>query len=144
MRLLCCLLSVMVLVLSSCGDSPTPPDPQISQGSWTGTTTGSEDISFTVTGDSVTSLEVVIIYDFEYAGYIDTVTWSPANAHISSNSFSMSDSVVGPRINKQELDGTFTPPDEVNGEVASEGIYHPDTSSTYNIDVDETWAASPR
>ena len=107
-----------------------------------GTTAASDTISFTVTGDSVKSLQVSLIYVFPLTGYVDTITWSPANALISNNAFSMSDSIVSNPAYTLSLDGTFTPPDQVSGDISSGGIYHPDSSTTDIVNIDQSWSAS--
>jgi hypothetical protein len=145
MRYILSLISAALLAAAGCGgSSPTPPEPQITQGFWTGTTASGDPVSFTVSGDSVTGLELVMVYTFPLTGYVDTVTWKPADAAISGNAFSMSDSVVGNPSFTLSLSGSFTPPGQVSGEVSSAGTYHPDSSTTDTVDVDVSWDAAPR
>jgi len=145
MRYILSLTAAALLAAAGCGgDGPTPPEPQITQGFWSGTTASGAPVSFTVSGDSVTSLELVMIYEFPLTGYVDTVTWNPADAAISGNAFSMSDSVVSNPSFTLSLSGSFTPPGQVSGEISSGGTYHPDSSTTDTVDVDVSWDATPQ
>jgi hypothetical protein len=143
MKLLCSILIATVIVLSGCGSDPVNPDqPVIEDGFWMGTTSTGDTISFTVTGDSVKSLQVKLIYLFPLSGYTDTVTWNPDNALISNDAFSMTDTIDSNPAYTLSLSGTFSPPDQVSGDVSSGGVYHPDSSTTENVNVDLSWTAS--
>ncbi len=143
MRYICSILIAILIALAGCGSDPADPGGHgIEEGFWMGTTATGDNISFTVTGDSVKSLQVSLIYIFPLTGYVDTITWNPDNALISNNAFSMSDSIISNPAYTLSLDGTFTPPDQVSGDVSSGGIYHPDSSTTDIINIDQSWSAS--
>jgi len=125
MRLLCCLLSGMVLVLSSCGDS-TSPTPVINEGNWAGITYDDDAITFVVRDGSVDSLQAVIICVF--GAFADTVTWNAYDVNINNNYFFTSESVGTSPSYFFSVGGTFNPPNNVSGMFVKIGAYaNPDS-----------------
>ncbi|MCK5064971.1 MAG: hypothetical protein KAQ97_06795 [Candidatus Fermentibacteraceae bacterium] len=106
--------SLLIIPFISCGDNSPTPSPIISEGAWSGTIMG-ESLTFTVEGSEVKNLQLIYLYDFTLVPD-DTVTWTPDDASISSNVFSMSDSTSHDNYHfTLQIDGTFNPPNAVSG-----------------------------
>ncbi len=126
MKLICCLLTGMVLVLSSCGDS-TSPTPVINEGNWVGTTFDGDALTFVVGDGSVDSLQAIIICTF--GTFTDTVTWHAYDLNISNNYFFTSESVGTSPSYFFSVGGTFDPPNNVSGMFVKIGAYaNPDST----------------
>ena len=126
-------------LLLACGSS-SPVDPAISDGNWSGSVLG-QAITFTVEGSQVKDLRL----DFVYWGISlpsDTVTWTPADASISNNTFSMTDSVSqGYYTYTMAIEGTFDPPTSVSGMFSTVGHY--DSSGVHHTMSDSlSWNGS--
>jgi len=130
---------ILTAVCISCGSS-SPVDPVISDGSWSGSVLG-QSFTFSVDGNQVKDLQLTFIY-WGISLPADTVTWSPADASISSNHFSMSDSLVqGYYTYTMSIEGTFNPPTNVSGMFATEGHY--DSLGVHHIMSDSlSWTGS--
>lgn len=117
MRKMIFLISIAAMLLVpfiSCSTSPSSPTHEISEGAWSGTIMG-ESLAFTVEGSEVKDLLITFPYHFTLVPD-DTVTWTPDDASISSNAFSMSDSTSHDSYHYTlQIDGTFNPPDNVSG-----------------------------
>jgi hypothetical protein len=112
---------LLIAVCISCGSS-SPNDPVISDGNWSGSILG-QAVTFTVDGSQVKDLQLNFIY-WGITLPADTVTWSPSDASISSNHFSMSDSLnLGYYTYTMSIEGTFDPPSSVSGMFSTEGQY---------------------
>jgi len=126
MKLICCLLTGMVLGLSSCGDS-TSPTPVINEGNWAGTTFDGDVLTFVVENGSVDSLQAIIICAF--GTFTDTVTWHAYDLNISNNYFFTSESVGTSPSYFFSVGGTFDPPSSVSGLFVKIGAYaNPDST----------------
>ena len=122
--ILCCLISILLLVsIESCGNS-SPADPVVSDGSWAGTLSFSgESITFTVGSNQVRDLHVTFIY-WGSSLPVDTVIWTPDDASISGNEFHMTDTLSnGYYSYTMSIDGTFDPPSSVSGMFGTTGVY---------------------
>jgi len=115
-------ISVLLVLSGSCGSS-SPVNPVISDGSWTGSVLG-QSITFTVEGNHVRDLQVTFIYIWGSSLPDDTVSWTPDDALISDNMFSMSDTLSNGYYSfTMSINGTFDPPSDVSGMFATEGHY---------------------
>lgn len=132
--------SLLLVLGASCGDSPSTPDHNISEGAWSGTIMG-ESLTFTVEGSEVKNLQLTFFYDFTLVPD-DTVTWTPDDASISSNAFSMNDSTSHNSYHyTMNIEGTFDPPDDVSGVFSTTFEYN--SGGTYESGSDSlSWTGS--
>ena len=144
-------IAAVLLALVGCGDDPVSPDPdpsdEITKGPWSGSMNFYEgSISFTVVGDSVTDFELIAVNYFNTSDttYVDTLIWQPADAEIFVNDFSMpQDTIPGNPIYYTRINGSFTQPDEVNGDWVVRALFTtPDSIQIPKTEI-RSWYAHP-
>jgi hypothetical protein len=112
------------LLLTGCGDKDggtTGPVVYIVDGSWSGTTSQSQAISFTVASNAVTYLKIKVLAG--NGGSVESQVW-PSNCPVASNSFTLTN--AGTPI--LTVKGTFT------GNTACSGTFEYGTTTG-------TWSA---
>ena len=129
------LAAAVALVLSGCGDSPTPPNPDITEGEWSGWTFNADLIVFGFHSGTIDTLQADVVVEV----FSDTVTWYAYDIAVTSNQFFYSESTgTDPRY-FWSIQGTFVPPDSVHGVFTDSGV----SGSTSYADT-SSWDGSPR
>ena len=142
MRYSVILLLLVIGFMVSCNSSnPNNPQPQgISEGTWRGITSTGDSIIFIVAQSDVDSFNITLIYGFQ--SLTDTVSWQLPRTEIVTNSITINDSIAGNPSYNIEVTGNFSPPSSISGMVDTDGRYHPDSSSTEQVNYSVSWEAS--
>lgn len=133
--------ALLIAIFSACGSNPSGND-KIREGSWSGMTADSIPISFSVSGSTMENVTFAIVYDFETKP--DTsVTWLFEGSILSDNTFGHEEeNGSGYYSFSIDMNGTFTPPDHVQGSLVAIGVV--DSTGVVESDtLSVSWTASP-
>jgi hypothetical protein len=133
--------ALLIAVFAACGSNPSGND-KIREGSWSGMTADSIPISFSVSGSTMENVTFTVDYHFESKP--DTsITWSFDGNICNDNTFEHEDENGSTYYSFSiDMNGTFTPPDHVEGSLVAIGIF--DSTSVVESDtLSASWTASP-
>ncbi|MCD4701499.1 MAG: hypothetical protein K8S24_06545 [Candidatus Aegiribacteria sp.] len=136
------LISIMLTLSLSCGNSVSPSTPAIQDGPWSGSLSLSgEPVTFTMEECEVTDLHVTFVY-WGSGLPPDTVIWTPADEEAISNEFQMVDTLsIGYYSYSMSINGTFSSPSSVSGMFGTTGSY--DSLGTHYTTSDScSWSGS--
>jgi hypothetical protein len=136
---------LLTALFLACSTNPViPPVFDLTQGAWSGELQiDTIPLTFTVVGDAVTGFQVTLLYDFGGHTPDSTVVWTMDDFSAADDSFSVFEEVTGDAYSFSFLlEGTFTPPGNVNGDIFSQGVFH-DTFVADTVTIESTWEAFP-
>lgn len=132
---------LLIAIFASCGSNPSGSD-TIQEGSWSGMTADSIPITFSISGNTMENVTFTIVYDFETKP--DTsVTWLFEGNILKDNTFGHEEeNSLNYYSFSIDMNGTFTPPDHVQGSLVSVGVFD-STGTTETDSISVSWTASP-
>ena len=130
----------MLPLVFSCGSSPSE-NQTIENGSWSGMAADSIPITFQVNGSSIENAVITVNFDLD-THPDSTMVWS-FGTEIADNEFSHTESSgATPWEFGLDIQGTFSPPDQVQGSLTTWCV-HSQGGSTEADTLETSWTAQP-
>lgn len=131
---------LLLLLVVSCGSSPSESH-TIQTGGWSGFAADSIPVSFTVNGSSVENASLTVSYDLN-THPDTTVVWS-FETDITDSGFQYTEMKgVTPWELGLDIQGAFSPPDQVQGSITAWCVYSQSGSSESDT-LSASWSAEP-